>query len=321
MPQSGYIYILINPTLNGLVKIGKTSKTPEERAKELSSATGVPTQFMVAYDEFFEDIDLAENHVHEVLKNMGHHIFPNKEFFDIPLKKAIEIIGNVKTEFLKNNHNKGEFITEEKLDDEELDDRYDYEQEKKPYHDLLVEAKNFFYGLGDYMRDIEKAVELFDKAADLGSGEASYELGYIVNYGIDVKINKRLALKFLQNGVENNYLRCYLLMAEIYFDIYQPDNSEKCINKYFEKLKNLEEADKLELLEEYLNNQLENNREINLGKIKDYKQELMIYFEDSVQYSIKRLEEHKLANDEIFMELEKERLEMKLVIIDLLKKN
>lgn len=318
MPQSGYIYILINPTLNGLVKIGKTSKTSEERAKELSSATGVPTQFMVAYDEFFEDIDIAENRVHEVLKNMGHHVFPNKEFFDIPLKKAIETIEKVKKELLNNNQNQNKLFTEEVIEYDEDDE--DYEDEKKPYHDLLVEAKNYFYGLGDYMRDIEKAVELFDKAADLGSGEASYQLGYIANYGIYVKINKRLALKFLQNGVENNYLRCYLLMAEIYFDLHQPDNSEKCINKYFEKLKNLEEADRLDLLEEYLSNQLENNREINLGKIKDYKRELMIYFEDSVQNSNKWLEKYKLINDEILIELQKETLEKNIAILELLKK-
>lgn len=313
MPQTGYIYILINPTLKGLVKIGKTSKTSEERAKELSSVTGVPTQFMVAYDEFFEDIDLAENHVHEVLKDMGHHVFPNKEFFDIPLKEAIAVIKNIRENF-KSNINKNS----ELLDRQEEND--DDDEDKSPYSDLLEEAKNYLFGLGDYIRDTEKAVEFFDKAADLGSGEAYYELGYIANYGIDVKIDKRLALKFLKNGVENNYLKCYLLMAEIYGDLMQPDNSEKCINKYFEKLKNLKDDDRLDLLEDYISNQLENNRNIDLEKIKDYSQELIIYYENAIQNSIKKLDEYKLSHNEGLIEWKKVTLEKNIVILDLLKK-
>ena len=46
----GFVYILVNPAFPGYIKVGKTTKTPEERAKELSAATGVPTPFIVAYD-------------------------------------------------------------------------------------------------------------------------------------------------------------------------------------------------------------------------------------------------------------------------------
>lgn len=49
MGQTGYIYILYNQTANGFVKIGKTQRNPEDRSKELSSATGVPTPFTVVY--------------------------------------------------------------------------------------------------------------------------------------------------------------------------------------------------------------------------------------------------------------------------------
>ena len=310
MPQSGYIYILINPTLNGLVKIGKTSKTSEERAKELSSATGVPTQFIVAYDKFFEDIDLAENHVNEVIKNMGHHVFPNKEFFDIPLKEAINIVKNTKVNF-KN------LLTE---DSDAIKVTDEYEENKSPYSDLMEEAQNYFYGLGDYIRDAEKAVELYKEAATLGSGEACYQLGYILNFGIYFKINKRDALKILKLGTEYNYPKCYLLMAEIYFDLHQPDNSEKCINEYFEKLKNLEDKDRLNLLEDYISSQIENNRKIDIEKIKDYIQELIIYFEDNIQYSINRLDKYKLTHNEGLIEWKKETLEKNIVILEILKK-
>jgi T5orf172 domain len=49
MGNPGYIYALINPSLEGLVKVGKTTTNPEKRANELSSVTGVPMQFIVAY--------------------------------------------------------------------------------------------------------------------------------------------------------------------------------------------------------------------------------------------------------------------------------
>ena len=32
--KQGYVYILINPSLKGLLKVGQTKKDPEERAKE-----------------------------------------------------------------------------------------------------------------------------------------------------------------------------------------------------------------------------------------------------------------------------------------------
>src|SRR5688572_6679317 len=54
-PGPGYLYVLINPSLPGLVKIGKTNRDPEQRAAELSAATGVPTPFVLVYDAFFQN--------------------------------------------------------------------------------------------------------------------------------------------------------------------------------------------------------------------------------------------------------------------------
>ena len=35
MSDNGYVYVLMNPSLQNMVKIGKTTREPEERAKEL----------------------------------------------------------------------------------------------------------------------------------------------------------------------------------------------------------------------------------------------------------------------------------------------
>ena len=39
-PEGGYIYLMVNPSMEGLVKIGKTSRNPVDRARELGAATG-----------------------------------------------------------------------------------------------------------------------------------------------------------------------------------------------------------------------------------------------------------------------------------------
>lgn len=48
--EYGYIYILNNNSMSGLIKIGSTVINAQERAKQISSNTGVPTPFKVAYE-------------------------------------------------------------------------------------------------------------------------------------------------------------------------------------------------------------------------------------------------------------------------------
>ncbi|WP_251416999.1 MULTISPECIES: GIY-YIG nuclease family protein [Paenibacillus] len=88
--NNGFIYILINESLKGLVKIGKTSISSSERARQLSSSTGVPTPFRVAYEIFSEDCDNIEKTIHLELNDF--RVNPNREFFQYPLNKAIEVI-------------------------------------------------------------------------------------------------------------------------------------------------------------------------------------------------------------------------------------
>jgi len=43
----GFIYLLSNPSMPGLYKIGCTERAPHQRVYELSSATAVPTPFVL----------------------------------------------------------------------------------------------------------------------------------------------------------------------------------------------------------------------------------------------------------------------------------
>jgi hypothetical protein len=92
MPE-GFVYVLMNPAFPGYIKVGKTTKAPEERAKELSAATGVPTPFVVAYDAFFADCDRAEQYVHGVLEARGIARTPDREFFAPTLREVLSNVG------------------------------------------------------------------------------------------------------------------------------------------------------------------------------------------------------------------------------------
>ena len=61
---SGNVYILINPCMPELVKIGHTTRAPKERAKELSDDTGIPTPFFVAWHEEVNRCEEIEQIVH-----------------------------------------------------------------------------------------------------------------------------------------------------------------------------------------------------------------------------------------------------------------
>lgn len=91
--KKGSVYILINSSLKNLVKIGKTTRSPEDRAKEISQGTGVPTEYMVAYSEEVKDCDLVEKLVHERLRPF--RVNDNREFFQISVKEAIRTIRDI----------------------------------------------------------------------------------------------------------------------------------------------------------------------------------------------------------------------------------
>lgn len=92
--SQGWIYILISPAMQrDLLKIGRTTNTSEDRARQLSSSTGVPAEFHVAYDVCVIDCITAEKRIHERLRN--YRYVKNKEFFKLPLKQAIKIVNEI----------------------------------------------------------------------------------------------------------------------------------------------------------------------------------------------------------------------------------
>ena len=90
-----WVYVLSNPSSPGLLKIGYTKKPPEERAKQISSATGVALPYKVEWAYQCFNGEMVEREVHHKLK--AQRVNSSKEFFQVSLEEAKEniiLIGN-----------------------------------------------------------------------------------------------------------------------------------------------------------------------------------------------------------------------------------
>jgi len=85
--MAGWVYVLSNEFMPGIYKIGMTTTSPTTRAKELSSATGVPVPFKIEAAFHCEDPAGSESSIHEALA--GFRVNESREFFKEELEEII----------------------------------------------------------------------------------------------------------------------------------------------------------------------------------------------------------------------------------------
>lgn len=93
-----WVYILSNDSIPGMVKIGYTKLTPEERAKQISIGAGVPTPFKVEFAFKCHEGEFLENEIHKYLDS--YRISNNREFFMIEINEAINIVKEIGKKYL-----------------------------------------------------------------------------------------------------------------------------------------------------------------------------------------------------------------------------
>ena len=81
-----WVYIMSNPTMPGYYKIGYTKKNPEERAKQISNATGVIVPMKVEWAFHCYNGFALEQECHHKLEK--YRVSHNREFFQMPLEEA-----------------------------------------------------------------------------------------------------------------------------------------------------------------------------------------------------------------------------------------
>lgn len=96
--KAGYVYILTSSALKAnWLKIGKTTRTPRERAAEISRATGVPVPYEVVFEVPVSDCHAAEKAIHRALNKK--RAASNREFFVLPLPKAIDVVTDIASRY------------------------------------------------------------------------------------------------------------------------------------------------------------------------------------------------------------------------------
>ncbi|NDA71341.1 MAG: GIY-YIG nuclease family protein [Betaproteobacteria bacterium] len=85
---AGFVYILSNPSMPGILKIGSTERTVKERVAELSATTGVPTPFRVEHYILTEDPKGLEQSLHEELSEF--RVNGNREFFKVSVDELLK---------------------------------------------------------------------------------------------------------------------------------------------------------------------------------------------------------------------------------------
>ena len=91
--HDSWVYVLSNPVQPGIFKIGYTNNTPEERARQLSNATGVALPYEVEFAYSCWNGNDLEKDVHERLDE--YRLSNQREFFQVDLEEAKEIIEEI----------------------------------------------------------------------------------------------------------------------------------------------------------------------------------------------------------------------------------
>lgn len=222
-----------------MVKVGKTVKEPEIRAKEISSDTGVPTPFIVAFKVFVSDCDSAESHLHSLLQIKGFRINQNREFFNAPLDGIISAMIELQN---SSNFRLSSSASNQTNNDENeyselvYEDDFLNELKNEPipaYIEVLNNAEELYYGDNDSLQDYSEALKLYKHAVKLGGVEAYSRIGQMYTDGQGCRIDYEIALNYLKEGVSKGAENCYFEMGYLFYKTENHANMHKCFRKYF----------------------------------------------------------------------------------------
>ena len=196
--QQGWVYLLVNPSIPGLVKIGQTTGWPHDRAAELSRHTGVATPFVLVFEQVFADCVTAEREIHSVLDRCGMRYKANREFFRGPIPEIIRLLLAYATET-------GDGIAPASL---------------QAGLDLLLQGDRCLTGEGDVLQDYHEAVRCYQKAAERGAIVAFERLGALAAHSPAGAPSSRTGSKsraksYLKEGARRGNYFCYCELAAI----------------------------------------------------------------------------------------------------------
>jgi len=212
--DQGWVYVLVNSSMPGMAKVGRTTHPPAQRAAELSAPTGVATPFVLAFDRPFDDCIEAERQIHAELDRRGLRVRPNREFFSGPPSEIIKIIL-------------------------EITDQYGPATRigPMPCADRLRRAgDSALFGHGDTLQDVGEALRLYKLARAQGSLIAFERMGQIYSMLFlteGERPRRRAAVNTLKEGARRGNYYCYCELAALFAAECHIDNFVKCWDLFF----------------------------------------------------------------------------------------
>lgn len=95
--NQGYVYVLTNSAMPGLVKVGRSKYAAAGRANNMYSGdTGVPVPFDIVFECLMDDAIKAEAAAHYLLSE--YRINPKREFFQIDAEQAVFVVMSIKAQ-------------------------------------------------------------------------------------------------------------------------------------------------------------------------------------------------------------------------------
>jgi T5orf172 domain len=222
MPDLGYLYVLANSSMPGLVKVGKTTRTPSQRAQELAGVTGMPTPFIVVYEQLFEDCAAAEIFVHTMLERQGFRVSESREFFNAPVNNVVRAIVAAPGAL---EHADAKLI--------DCDPTSSELKRANPWDEVLEEAGRHYFGLGAYIQDDKVALRLYRQAMQLGSIFAIGRLGYMHAVGAGTSKDERAALEYFKEGADKESPYCCWKMGMLFAKAGHQANAQKSFARFF----------------------------------------------------------------------------------------
>jgi len=193
--EQGWIYVLVNSSMPGLIKVGRTTRLPSERAAELSASTSVATPFVVAFEQACADCAAAERAVHAELDRRGLRAAANREFFRGATSDIVRVV-----------------LACASPDPASPDERAD-----RSAPELLAEGDRHLFGRGETLQDLAEAVRYYQAARRRGSLVAVERLGVIyLHMRTKVGADRRRAMRLLKEGAGRGNYFCYCEMAWLF---------------------------------------------------------------------------------------------------------
>ena len=211
--MKGYIYVLFNNSMLGLLKIGMTERDVESRVKELSSATGVANPFICLYSEKFNNCRKAEREIHKLLEQYRER--SNREFFKVTTEQAIKTI----IKYKKSSQDENEDFTKE-LENQIIKEDLEYMElerrqlaEKSRVEKMEEKKKKLLTIAQDDRVPINRRIEKYEESIINMTDEEKIISLNISNFNKDE--NQEICFSYFQLIIDNNLVMPFKVKEKI----------------------------------------------------------------------------------------------------------